>query len=207
MNRHWRPIRSKRFMSDKQNEHTTSQGESGGVRERILEAALTILSEDGISEFSQVQVARRAEIRQSHLTYYFPKRHDLISAVAERVVDEMASGVRRVLSESEEDDGVSMLEQLSDAIGRREHMRMFVGTIVEADRDPKVQAILGRETERLQAALAEALGGENAMKRARLVLASLWGLGLYAFLIGRPAGADASFFARLAGTDAAPQSE
>ena len=43
-----------------------------------------------------------------------------------------------------------------------------------------------RETERLEEALADLLGGKNASERARLVLASLWGLGLYAFLAKKP---------------------
>lgn len=187
-------------MSDR--EDPTSLDGGGGVRERILEAALALLSEDGISELSQVQVARRAGIRQSHLTYYFPRRHDLISAITECVVDEMACDVRGALSESEDDGAAAMLNRLADAIAQRGHMRMFIGAIVEADHDSDVRAILMRETERLRAALTEALGGRDAAERARFILASLWGLGLYAFLAGTPAAspstrAGASFLARL----------
>jgi hypothetical protein len=71
-------------------------------------------------------------------------------------------------------------------------MRMFIGTIVETDRDPEVRTILMRETARLEEALGDLLGGKNTTERARLVLAALWGLGLYAFLAKEPAGDDLS---------------
>ncbi len=66
---------------------------AGGVRDRILAAALALLRETGIQGLSQVQVARRARVRQSHLTYYFPRRHDLLAAVAVRFVDGMVAGL------------------------------------------------------------------------------------------------------------------
>jgi hypothetical protein len=58
--------------------------------------------------------------------------------------------------------------------------------IVEADADPAVRRVMRRATERIGGALAEALGGDDAPARARLILAALWGLGLYHFLM-RPA--------------------
>lgn len=162
------------------------------VRERILEAAIAILSEDGINALSQVQVARRAEVRQSHLTYYFPKRVDLISAIAERVVSRLATGAREVMAAAGAQSTETVLALLADGIASQGHMRMFIGSIVEADGNPDVRAILMRETVRLEKALADLLGGENATERARLVVAALWGLGLYAFLAKERAGNDLS---------------
>jgi len=49
-----------------------------------------------------------------------------------------------------------------------------------------------RETAGLEEALADLLGGKNAIERARLVLAALWGLGLYAFLAKEPVCDDLS---------------
>lgn len=172
------------------------------VRERILDAAVAILSEDGINALSQVQVARRAEVRQSHLTYYFPKRHDLINAVAERMVESMASQAREVVSDARKFDAGQCdagagLKRLADAIATEEHMRMFVGAIVEADRDPGVRAILMRETVRLEKVLAELLASDDAAEEAQLLLASLWGLGLYAFLSKEPPRNDPSVLFKL----------
>src|SRR5678815_5766477 len=47
----------------------TAVADAGGIRERILGAAMSILHEGGIQALSQIQVARRADVRQSHLTY------------------------------------------------------------------------------------------------------------------------------------------
>lgn len=160
--------------------------EDGGIRERILSAAISILREKGIQELSQVQVARRAEVRQSHLTYYFPKRYDLLEAVAVRVVDGIARSVREASARAAQDDGAAMLRHLADVITEPDHMRMFVGIVVVADANPECRVVLVRETLRMQAVLAEVLGGADAFERAGHVLAALWGLGVYRLAMGAP---------------------
>jgi AcrR family transcriptional regulator len=167
--------------------HSAPVEEAGGIRERILKAAMAALREEGIQGLSQVQVARRAKVRQSHLTYYFPKRCDLLEAVAVRFVDGVVRGIGDVAAKSAPDDPGAMLRRVADAITDRGHMRMFTGVIVEADSDPYVRTVVLRETRRVQSALAELLGGEDAMDRAALILASLWGLGLYELVFQLPA--------------------
>jgi len=153
------------------------------VRERVLTAALDILREDGIQGLSQVQVARRADVRQSHLTYYFPKRDDLIGAVAARFIEHAFGTLETAAGAASPDDLSEVLSRAAAAIADEGHMRMFTGVIVETDRNPDLRAALVRVTKQLQATLAARLSGENAAERARLVLASLWGLGLYDFLV------------------------
>lgn len=179
----------------------TSDAEAGGIRERILKTAMTILREEGIQALSQVQVARRADVRQSHLTYYFPKRHDLIDAVATRFVDDLARGISDLAGRAGSSDPGAVLARIAEAIAERGHMRMFAGVIVEADADPDLRAMMVRVTRRVQSTLAELLGGEDATDRARFLLASMWGLGLYDFVV-RPTRASAStssFLAEVAG--------
>ncbi|MCX8099482.1 MAG: TetR/AcrR family transcriptional regulator [Casimicrobiaceae bacterium] len=53
------------------------------VRERVLTAALELLQTDGFAGLTTSAVARRAGIRQSHLTYYFPTRAQLVRATAQ----------------------------------------------------------------------------------------------------------------------------
>ena len=166
----------------------TAPDVAGGVRERILTTAMAILREAGIQTLSQVQVARRAKVRQSHLTYYFPKRHDLVEAVAVRFVDGAVRGLQEAAARSAAGGPGAMLQRVAAAIADQGHMRMLTGVIVEADGDPELRSIVVRETLRLQSALAELLGGEDAMERAGLVLASLWGLGLYHFVVRRKRG-------------------
>ena len=184
--------------------HEARDGQ-GGIRERILAAAMTALQEDGIRGLSQVQIARRAKVRQSHLTYYFAKRHDLIEAVANRFFEGIAHAFGDAVTASvEAGDRSPLLEHLTAVIVDRRHMRMFAAIILEADDDPKVRAILVRTTLRLQAMLANALGGVDGDERASIVLASLWGLGLYDFLMRpkRPPAHIASHISGIAGVPA-----
>lgn len=176
------------------------KADEGGIRERILSAAVTALQEDGVRGLSQVQVARRAKVRQSHLTYYFPRRQDLIEAVATRFLDGIADALGEAASASAASgDVVPLVERLASVITERRHMRMFTAVIVEADDDAEVRAILVRVTLRLQAMVADALGGSDADERAELVMATLWGLGLYDFVLRskRPGARVAAYVASL----------
>jgi AcrR family transcriptional regulator len=59
-----------------------------GTRERILDAALDVLREVGHGQFSVQKVARAAGVYQGNITYYWPRRRDLVLALATRVVDD-----------------------------------------------------------------------------------------------------------------------
>jgi len=156
------------------------------VRDRILDAALALLREGGIQRVTQVQVAGRAKVRQSHLTYYFPTRHDLLEATTLSFVDTLAAGLDKLVGDGAVSAVGDLLSGLASAVAEDSHMRMFVGLIVEADEDPALRAILVRSTLRLEEALAQALGDGAQPDRARALLAAVWGIGLYGFFI-RPA--------------------
>ena len=180
---------------------------AGGVAERILDAALALLRESGVQRLTQTEVATRAGVRQSHLTYYFPTREDLLAAVTTRAVEGIAAGVRRVVGEPADAAPGTVPARLASAVADLEHMRMFVGLIVEADGDPTLRAMLVAGTQRLERELADALGGTGASERARLVLAAVWGLGLYRFVVRPPPRADpTSSYVRWIADSAAPPS-
>ncbi len=164
-----------------QSGHAARRRDGASVRERILAAAVALLHEGGLKGWSQVQVARRAKVRQSHITYYFPKRRDLLDALAQQVTEGMALALRRMLESSKEGDVLPGLRRLARDIAAPEHMRMLTGLILEADHDPELRAILVRWTLSLQQALATTLGGRGALERSRSTLAALWGFGLYEF--------------------------
>lgn len=166
----------------------TAVADAGGIRERILGAAMSILYEGGIQALSQIQVARRADVRQSHLTYYFPTRRDLLLAVAERFADGVARGILDTGTLASNDRG-DAIHRMAVAICDERHMRMFTGVIAEADSDPELRAMLVDVTRRMQSTLAALLGGEDAEQRAQVVLASIWGIGLYNFLLRSRRGA------------------
>jgi AcrR family transcriptional regulator len=177
------------------------------VADRILAAALDLLAESGFRHLTQVRVADRAKVRQSHLTYYFPTRDHLLDAVTERAVNGIVSGFRRVATDATKQDQRQLLERLAQSVTDPAHMRMFVAMIVEADADPALRRVMKRATDRIEAALADALEGEDTRMRARLVLAAVWGLGLYQFLM-RPAstvGPTQAFLSWLAEASRRPQ--
>src|SRR3970040_2515231 len=60
------------------------------VRARILEAARGLLAESGAHERTQPKVSKAAGVRQSHLTYYFPTRADLLQEVARYSIEKLA---------------------------------------------------------------------------------------------------------------------
>ena len=164
-----------------------------GIRERILAAAVAALQEDGVRGLSQVQVARRAKV----LGY---DAAGVVEAVATRFLDGIADAMNEAGSASAATGDVApLLERLASVIVDQRHMRMFTAIIVEADDDPEVRAILVRVTLRLQSMVAAALGGADATERAELVMASLWGLGLYDFVLRtkRPGARVAAYIASI----------
>lgn len=170
------------------------------VPSRILDAGFAVLSERGIRHVTQTQVAERAGVRQSHLTYYFPTRDDLLEAITMGFVERLASGLERAVRATPNRPSPP-LARLLEAVAATEHMRALIGMIVEADRDPAVRSIVVRGTERMVASLAAAMGGDAGGEQARVLLATMWGLSLYRFAVRPPAGADPAraYLARLGG--------
>ena len=101
------------------------------VRERILEAALGLLAQSGAHELTQPRVAKTAGVRQSHLTYYFPTRADLLQAVAHYSIE-------KLLGQLAQRPGALPLEMASAAADKR-RARVMLGLVAAADRDPKIK--------------------------------------------------------------------
>lgn len=171
-----------------------------GVRERILHAAREILQESGLQRFTQVNVAERAGVRQSHLTYYFPTRRALLEAGIEHFVQAITQRVQDVAEASPSVDHETLVDRLATTITDPAHMRMFLAVIVEADGDAALRAMLVAAARQIEEALAKSLGGSDGAERARTVLAAIWGLGLYQFIL-RPssrASITKAYLARIA---------
>lgn len=165
--------------------HQMSDMKPPGVRERILNAAAQILAEEGVQHLSQVQAARRAGVRQSHLTYYFPTREDLLAAVTEKMIGGIEESLRKTLSDGGGSER-SLLERLAASVADTAHMRSFLAMIIESDGDPAIRKFMRLGTQQMETAVAKAIGKENKNEDARNILIAVWGLGLYHFLI-RPA--------------------
>jgi AcrR family transcriptional regulator len=152
------------------------------VRDRILSAALQVLRTEGVRKFSQPRVAEEAKVRQSHLTYYFPARADLLKATCDLILDGVTTHIAEAAATIPNWGSGPMLGMLARQMTGVEHMRMFLAMIIEADGDPDCRLLVQHGSARVHAALTEALGGgPEAAAKARVAQVTIWGLGLYTF--------------------------
>lgn len=107
-------------------------------KEAILTAAFATLREFGFSGFTQPRVAKRAEVRQSHLTYYFPTRAALLAAVGRLAVDNQLRAV----------DGIVWMKSVPAAVKataamviRHENTRVMMALAQAADEEPSLRAL------------------------------------------------------------------
>jgi AcrR family transcriptional regulator len=132
------------------------------VRTSILEAALDLLGDHGVSKLTQPNVARAAGIRQSHLTYYFPTRSDLLKATALHSIESMIGLLARRASDGELSP--KMLAQIAgDMVGDKRRARIFLGLVVASDTDREIKGFLRDFVARVRigvAQVAELLGRE-----------------------------------------------
>jgi AcrR family transcriptional regulator len=121
------------------------------VRSRIVQAALELLAEGG--ELTQPRVSRAAGVRQSHLTYYFPTVTDLLQAVARHSFDRLAGelgrgGARRA---------PSVAAGMARATADKRRVRMMLGLVTAADREPALKPRMRAFVKELRARIAPML--------------------------------------------------
>jgi AcrR family transcriptional regulator len=102
------------------------------VRERILEAALSLLAEAGAQELTQPRVARAAGVRQSHLTYYFRTRGELLQEVARYSIEKLAGQLAHARPGA-------LAEGIAAGAADKRRSRVMLGLVGAADRDPKIK--------------------------------------------------------------------
>lgn len=124
------------------------------VRTRILESALDLLADQGVNELTQPKVARRAGVRQSHLTYYFRTRADLLMAVAMHFVSSTLGQVSVGVAEGSL-NAATLGEALGEVVADGRRARVMLGLVVASDEDPRIKAFLRELVGRVRATLAE----------------------------------------------------
>ena len=108
-------------------------------RKKILDAGLTILREQGLAGLTQPRVAAKTGLRQSHLTYYYPTRTDLLTAVTRAAIEAQIAGARSLTK------GIESAEQaaakMATVAARRENTRVLAALNQAADQEPTVRAL------------------------------------------------------------------
>jgi AcrR family transcriptional regulator len=109
-----------------------------GRREQILHAAVEVLNSEGFGALTQTHVAERAGVRQSHLTYYFPARNDLLRETAAYGCDAML-GALAIGIESGELNYENFREVMNVDIHDRRFARLMSALIVASDEDAQIK--------------------------------------------------------------------
>lgn len=126
------------------------------TRERILLAAVYVLFEEGFSSLTQQRVCEKAGIRQSHLTYYFPTRNDLLREAAafgcEAMFNQITQGI---------DAGLVTLDNLrvtlnADITDRR-WARLMNALVAASDEDARIKPWLAAFDEQIRSRLLDDL--------------------------------------------------
>ena len=117
---------------------TETRSPAGDVRSRLLDAALQVLHERGIPALTQTQVALAAGLRQSHLTYYFPTRSDLLKAIVEHA----AHTILGIVGGRPEVPAGSLAElraRLIKDVADTRMPRLMIAMTVASDEDPTLK--------------------------------------------------------------------
>jgi AcrR family transcriptional regulator len=155
---------------------------SDDARRRIVDAAIRVLEARGTKGFGQVRVAREAGLQQGHLTYYFPHKRDLVTAVLARLSEGARGEFDRVVaarSALPTDEAQRLLTDVARMLlrdGRR--ARILIAMLAEADEDEAVRAALVELLREQRRAMAVMLGREADDPQVHLALAALRGLGI-----------------------------
>ena len=111
------------------------------VRKRILDAALGLMAEHGFMEVTQPKIARAAGVRQSHLTYYFPTRGELLKALAlhsiETLLGPLAAGASAGKLTPE-----LFAQVTGEALADKRRARVMLGLIVSSEEDREIKQFL-----------------------------------------------------------------
>ncbi len=179
------------------------------VRERILDAAVDLLAKHGPRALAQPQVAREAGVPQGHLTYYFPKKLDLVLAVAGRMREVLAAEIAPLLAEAAagaDDVDARLLALFAKLARNRGRTRMLLGLLVELEHEPAVRTAMQDGFVQLRRTFALIMGRPEEDPDVDLAIATLWGLGIQHLLLeGRRTDAETErLFTRVSEQPEAP---
>lgn len=150
--------------------------------------------ESGVKKLTQPKVATAAGIRQSHLTYYFPKKIDLVIGLLQGHIDDATAKLDALADGAAATDiGAAMDTLVSD----RRRMRFFLGLIIEADEDDALREMVDTHVRQFNALVARYYGRPDGDPAVDAFLNTLRGFGMVNLLRdGVPAEVDVDALAR-----------
>ena len=170
-------------------------------RQRLLDAALHVIADDGLRGLTHRAVDRRAGLPEGSCSAYLRTRRALQAALTEHVADTLLADVDAVahdLACASEPDGVAAaLDLFQRWLDQRELLVARLELTMAASRDPELADLLaaqrGRLTELVERIMT-ATGKEHSLARAEALVASYDGILLAALL--KPPGERQAFLER-----------
>jgi AcrR family transcriptional regulator len=120
---------------------------------RILDTALDLLCREGIAALTQPRIAKASGLRQSHITYYFPKRSDLVAAVATSVAERLKTGFATALAAEHPGDVADCFARIATP----EQTRLLLALVLAADQEKSIRALFRRLTKDIRDEIAAGL--------------------------------------------------
>ncbi len=154
-----------------------------GTRERILRAALHLISEEGMPAVSNRRLAAEAGVALGSLTYHFPSQVDLLNESLLLLVDETVTRIRELATAIRESE-MSIAQVAEDTGEVMRNSGMVNRSLAEMElhlqsaRQPELREASIRcfdAYDDLATAVLESLGVERAADRAPAVVALLLG--------------------------------
>ncbi|GAA3950109.1 TetR/AcrR family transcriptional regulator [Actinomadura viridis] len=151
-------------------------------RERILQATLRLIGEQGIGAVTNRAVARSAGVSLGSLTYHFPSQSDLLREALRDFVDTEIARITAYGARLREVDPDRAADEVEKAVAGFAHGPEQIANLelhLHAARDPALHETSVRSVEaydRLATAVLTALGIPDAERHAPAVVAMLYGL-------------------------------
>ena len=117
---------------------TTAVEPPQGTRGRLLDAALELVKTHGFQALTQARVASAAGLRQSHVTYHFPTRTHLLTAVATHC----AASTMQLMGSNPcalPPDLQGFRVHIAEHVSQRTMPRMLLGLTLASEEDPSLK--------------------------------------------------------------------
>lgn len=154
------------------------------ARDRILQAALRLIGEQGIGAVTNRAVARAAGVSLGSLTYHFPSQEDLLREALRTFVDSEITRITAYVTALAEPgiEPVEAADEVEKAVVEFAYGPEQIANLelhLHAARDPALRETSIRSVEaydRLATAVLTALGIPDAERHAPAIVAMLYGL-------------------------------
>lgn len=152
------------------------------TKDKIIICALELLEKSGIQTVTQPAVAKLAGITQGQLTYHFPKRTDLILALSEAALTQIADFIFNQKIDNSQKKEEKIRSLIWSVIKNHARIRALLGLVTEADTNEEIRQKLLDQDEKVRLLIGFAMGVDPGDSLVTTTHATLLGFGILSFL-------------------------